>query len=140
MLQKKRPPPCHKYPISLFYVNFLKFSASNWQNNTNVKLWCPESVIFGIFWLQKQQKCKSIQQFVRKLLSHKKGIFLLSKWVYLVARGLKTHFSLRKFILDRFWKQKTDFLASQKGTKSLLVIFVKSVLPHHSFWKLLLEI
>ena len=46
--QKKRTPLSYIPLISLFSADFLKFSASNRQHDTSIKLWCPESVVFTI--------------------------------------------------------------------------------------------
>ena len=52
-----------------------------------------------------------------------------SKPFFWVARGFYTHFSVCKVILNRFLKQKMEFSASEFGTKSKCVKFIKPVLP-----------
>ena len=53
-----------------------------------------------------------------------------SKLFFWVAGGFYAHFLVSKVILNRFLKQKMDFSASEIGTKSKCVKFIKSVLPH----------
>ena len=129
---------------SIFVPIFWKFWAINWQNKANVRLWCAVTGVFSKVLTSKVVKCKSLLKFVTKLLSFTKWahfcIKMHSKWNYLVARGFWTHFSVSQVILNKFWKEKMDFLASEIGTKSECAKFINSVLPHQNFWKLTLKI
>ena len=131
---RKNAPPYHRYFISPFGSHFFRYFSNQYTKQSKCKsLVCSYRVLQYVL-TSKVVKCQSWLQFVRNHQTLQHGHLFLSKFIqnhfFCVARGFYTHFSVCKVILNRFLKQKMDFSASEIGTKSKCVKFIKSVLPH----------
>ena len=130
---RKNAPPYHRYFISPFGSHFFRYFSNQYTKQSKCKsLVCSYRVLCYVL-TSKVVKCQSWLQFVRnhRTLQHEHLFYQNSfKTIFWVARGFCTHFSVSKVILNRFLKQKMDFSASEIGTKSKCVKFIKSVLPH----------
>ena len=134
---RKNGPPSYKYLISLFFCRFFEIFSkqpTKWYKCKTLVSWISD--------LYHSLTSKAAKMSINTAISEKviklyKGHFFAIKISFLSFKRVVNSYFIKEIHIEQILN---DISTSDKGTKSLLVTFVNSALPHHSFWKLLLKI